>query len=216
MRKRKIKNEFKYGYVLEKESQVFFAYLFDKLRLKNLFSDKKILALGCGVGAEPVALSKFTRLVVGVDIIDYNEWEFFKSDKIEFNKTSSSNLPFANNTFDAVYLKDLLHHIKEVNKTIEEIKRVTKPRGNIVILEANRYNPIFYLYVTLLKGHDHFTQNEFKNLISQNFKNYRFIYLEAYPPFRFPMSIYLLILKAGKVINKLTFLQQFFTYNAAI
>ena len=216
MRKRKFSNLYKYGLVLEKESQVFFMDLYKRVEIKNLFSNKKILDLGCGIGAEPIVLSKFAKLVVGVDIIEHKEWEIFKSRKIKFQKASSTKLPFKDNAFDGVYLKDLLHHIKGINKTFEEIKRVTKANGDIVIVEANRYNPIFYVYVTTLKGHDHFTQNEFKDLIKNNFPNSKFIYLEAYPPFRFPMKVYKFIQKIEKKINRIHFLRSIFCYNVAI
>lgn len=216
MRKRTFSEDYKYGPVLQNESQVFKKDLYKRIGIRSLFLNKKILDLGCGFGTDSIILAKFARLVIGVDILNYKEWKFFKSKKIRFLEADSAKLPFNDNTFDGVYLKDLLHHIKAVDKTLEEIKRVTKPGGSIVILEGNRYNPIFFIYATTIKGHDHFTQKELKKLIYKRFTNVRFIFMEAYPPFRFPMPIYKIILNIEKKVNKLYFLKSFFSYNIVV
>ncbi len=216
MRKRKFSSLYKYGYVLEEESQVFKKDLFKRVGLKKIFLNKKILDLGCGFGTGSVILSEFAKQVIGVDIAEHKEWELFKSKKIKFQKADSSRLPFKDDTFNGVYLKDLLHHVRDVDKTLEEIKRVTKAGGYIVIFEANRYNPIFYLYATKLNGHDHFTQKEFTNLVNKSFLSSKFIYLEAYPPFRFPMKVYKVIQIIEKEINRIKFLSPFFCYNVAV
>lgn len=217
MRKRNLSNKYEYGPVLQKESQVFKADIYKRIGLRRLFLRKKILDLGCGYGTDSIILAKFARRVVGVDIIKYKEWTLFSDKKIKFIKADSAKLPFSDNTFDGVYLKDLLHHVRGgVGPVLDEIKRVTKPSGEIVILEANRYNPVLFIYATKLRGHDHFTQNEFKRLIASNFLNFRYVFLEAYPPFRFPMKIFKLILKIESKINNLHFLSPFFTYNIAV
>lgn len=216
MRKRNIENTYNYGLVLHKESQVFKSDIYERIGLDKIFTNKKILDLGCGHGTDSIVLENFARSVVGVDIQRYKEWKVLKSRKIEYIKADASKLPFKDNTFDGVYLKDLLHHANDVNAILSEIKRVTKNGGNVIILEANRYNPLLYFYTTLLKGHDHFTQKEFRNLVKNKFLKSRFISLEAYPPFRFPMGAYKVILWIEKKINKLAFLNPLFAYNIAL
>jgi ubiquinone/menaquinone biosynthesis C-methylase UbiE len=216
LRKRKLSKDYKYGYVLEEPSQAFLKDLLDRAKTTKLFENKKVLDVGCGFGTGSLIISQKAKEVIGLDITEYEEWKLFKSKKLKFIKGSSSKLPFKDNIFDGVHLKDLLHHIKDVDKTLEEIKRVTKPNGIIIIYEANRYNPLFYLYITKLCGHDHFTQAEFKKLLNDKFPDNRFIHSEAYPPFRLPMPLFKHILSIEKKINKLSFLRPIFTYNIAV
>lgn len=216
MRKRKTDKDYKYGFVLEEESQVFFNDLYERISLKKYFQNKKILDLACGIGAEPFALSKIAKEVIGVDIESHKEWKEFQNNKVKFQRATSSRIPFKDNSFEGAYLKDLLHHINEVEKTLDEVKRVTQNNGTIVIVEANRYNPLLYLYVTKVRGHDHFTRGEFKKQILKTFPKSEFIYLESYPPFIVSLNIYKKILKIERLVNKLKFLNPIFAYNIAI
>lgn len=216
MRKRNVHKTYEYGLVLHKESQVFKEDVYKRIGLNKIFLHKKILDLGCGHGTDSIVLENFANRVIGVDIQSYKEWKILKTKKIKYIKANASRLPFKDNAFDGVYLKDLLHHVKNVDAILHEINRVTKKNGKIVILEANRYNPILYLYATLMMGHDHFTQKEFEKLVINIFPKSKFVYLEAYPPFRFPMKIYKLILWLEKKVNKLSFLNLFFAYNIAL
>lgn len=216
MRKRTFSQEYKYGQVLDNASQLFKKNLYQRIGLKKLFFGKKVLDLGCGFGTDSIILAKFSKKVVGFDIDKYEEWKLFKNKKIEFVKGDSSKMPFKDNTFDGVYLKDLLHHVKNVGKTIDEIKRVTKAGGYITILEGNRYNPLFFILITKIRGHDHFTQKEFKKIMNSKFDNCKILNLEAYPPFFLKASMYKHVLKIERAVERLTFLRPFFTYNIAV
>lgn len=216
MRKRKLSKEYKYEYIFEKESRLFIKDYNERIGVKKIFSNKKVLDLGCGFGTGSVVIGEFARSVVGADIVKYREWDFLKNKNVSFKKTGPGKLPFKDNSFDGVFIKDVLHHLKDMDKTLKEVSRVTKVGGDIIILEGNRYNPIFYIYVTSIRGHDHLTKGEFRYLIKKHFPKSKFISLEAYPPFRFPMIIYKNVVKVEKVISGIGFLKPFLSYNAAI
>jgi len=44
-----------------------------------------------------------------------------------------TNLPFENNYFDVIFVLDILEHVKEIDKAIEEIKRVLKTNGHVIL-----------------------------------------------------------------------------------
>ena len=44
-----------------------------------------------------------------------------------------TNLPFGNNFFEIVFVLDVLEHVKDLDKAIEEIKRVLKNNGFVVL-----------------------------------------------------------------------------------
>lgn len=54
-----------------------------------------------------------------------------------FIKGVGENLPFIDNTFDIVTCIDVLEHVKNPSRTIEEIIRVTKPKGFCFIFSPN-------------------------------------------------------------------------------
>ena len=110
-----------------------------------------------------------------------------KNKNLKFKLGSIYKIPFENETFDYVYLHDVLHYIDEVNqsrqKHIEgllELKRVTKKDGTVIIIEGNRYNPLFYPHMVKMLGHNHFKQAYFLDLIRQVFVGARFKHFESH------------------------------------
>ena len=52
--------------------------------------------------------------------------------------------------------------------------------ASALIVEANRYNPIFYPHMTLALGHEHFTRSRFRALVTAVFPTARFGAFEAH------------------------------------
>jgi SAM-dependent methyltransferase len=53
-------------------------------------------------------------------------------------------LPFADDTFDAVYAYCIYHHIPDDDhvRHLAELRRVVKPGGEVMVFEHNPYNPV--------------------------------------------------------------------------
>jgi SAM-dependent methyltransferase len=160
-------------------------------------------------------LLKYAKNVVGTDILTHKSWKKLTSHSLTFKKGDSEKLPFGSKLFEGVFLKDLLHHVDDPRKALKEIKRVSKNGASIIIIEGNRYNPLFFLYATKINGHEHFTQKQFKELISEFFPKVKFKTIECYPPFFLGREAFKLVLWIEKRYEKLGFLKKFYSYNIA-
>jgi ubiquinone/menaquinone biosynthesis C-methylase UbiE/uncharacterized membrane protein len=58
-----------------------------------------------------------------------------RSRKLETVEASALELPFKNGEFDVVLCTDALHHIKQIERALDEMCRVVKPGGTLVIHE---------------------------------------------------------------------------------
>ncbi|MBU8911614.1 MAG: class I SAM-dependent methyltransferase [Desulfobacterales bacterium] len=114
--------------------------LFKKITLS---SDAKVLDAGCGIGGSTRLLAKqFNCRVIGVDLADkFIEAASFltRCTKLEnlvsFQQGSVLDLPFENNTFDAVLCQHILMNIKDKPAAAREFFRVLKPDGKLILHE---------------------------------------------------------------------------------
>ena len=149
--------------------------------INNRSKTIKILDLGCGSG-------EMSRFFEDLDYkgIDLNSKyiEFAKNIyKNDFEVMNAQNLKFENNTFDYVVVIGVLHHIDDENCNIilNEIKRVIKDTGKIIIIEdVNTQSKIDLLGNIIRKldvGNHIRTEKEWFKLLSKKLnikKQYRF------------------------------------------
>lgn len=111
----------------------YYHYLYALEALKKL-KGKKILDVGCGRGELTRELFKkaVNCKLIACDIDPHALQEFKNniSDKtIALVKCDAHKLPFKNQSFDAVFMFDILEHIKRPRYALSEIQRVLKPGG---------------------------------------------------------------------------------------
>jgi ubiquinone/menaquinone biosynthesis C-methylase UbiE len=140
--------------------------------------DEKVLDAGCGDGGVARLLRERVREVVGVDVEASSAWR--EEPDLSFSVANAEQLPFKDALFDIVHSKDSLHHMQAPTRALAEYRRVLKPGGTALIVEANRYSPIFYLHMTLALGHQHFSRRQFRNLVLGAFPEARFGSFEAH------------------------------------
>ena len=102
-----------------------------------------LLEVGSGEGANLFNLN--LKNLSGIDFSS-ERVEFAKSKNPEcsFTVREAQHLPFDNESFNTVFCRDLLHHLSNDDKikAIEEMWRVLKKSGRLVIVEANKKNPL--------------------------------------------------------------------------
>lgn len=186
----------------------------ESLDLKN----KNILDIGCGNGIEAKTLALSATSVTGVDIKFYKEWNEYWEENLRFQVADACHLPFSDSSFDIAYEKDVLHHLRTPSKALKEMGRVTKSGGHIILVEANRYNPISYFHMVLMCGHQHLSQRKFLNLLQSHLSscapNFFSTECHAYPSNN---AFLLCVLKGCEdLIDKVPIFLKFRSYNIFI
>jgi ubiquinone/menaquinone biosynthesis C-methylase UbiE len=153
----------------------------DKLEYR-FRGDESLLDCGCGNGGVARILHRRVREVTAIDVEPSGDWQ--DDAGLAFLVADAERLPFEPATFDLVHSKDSLHHMTSPQHALAEYRRVLKPGGAALIVEANRFNPIFYPHMTLALGHEHFTRGRFHALVQTVFPGARFGAFEAHyaPP----------------------------------
>jgi SAM-dependent methyltransferase len=149
----------------------------DKLRYP-FRGDERLLDVGCGDGRVARLLRERVAEVVAVDVVESRTWS--DGPGLTFRVADGERLPFGDASFDLVHSKDSLHHMKRPDRAIRQYRRVLAPDGAALIVEANRFNPAFFLHMTLALGHEHFTRRRFRELVRSGFAVARFGAFEAH------------------------------------
>ncbi len=106
---------------------------------------KQILDIATGTGDLALMMAKLNpEKVIGLDIsagmLEVGKQKINKanlSDKIEMIVGDSEDMPFKDNTFDAITVSFGVRNFAHLDKGITEIARVLKPTGVLVILETS-------------------------------------------------------------------------------
>lgn len=115
----------------------------------NMDAVNNVLEIGIGKGDFMERLiecfDKNTSFI-GIDVVDeYVETaqERFNDYNLQSIKMSADELDFGEGVFDLVCISNTLHHLEDPNKVIEEMKRVVKADGYILIHEmiCDEQNP---------------------------------------------------------------------------
>lgn len=101
---------------------------------------KRVLDIGCGVGAFVRRLREFSPHVYGVDIDAERVAEGVR-DVPGLALAVGEFLPFADETFDVVLLHEVLEHVTDDRATLTEARRVLAPGGKVVVFCPNRLYP---------------------------------------------------------------------------
>lgn len=114
-----------YSNIVEGYDELYKEEQFEKLKLLSQFFKPKglILDIGAGTGIVEKYFKDFE-----VYSMDPSE-EMLKYCKRNKYVGYAESMPFEDNKFDTIISLTALHHVKDIDKAIKEIKRVAKPKA---------------------------------------------------------------------------------------
>jgi ubiquinone/menaquinone biosynthesis C-methylase UbiE len=121
--------------------------------IKTHSPGKVVLDYACGNGENAIrAASHGASLAIGIDIspvsVDNARQDAAKagvSDKTFFVQADCENTKLPDNSVDTLICSGMLHHL-DLSYAFPEMRRILKPGGKILAVEALDYNPAIKLY----------------------------------------------------------------------
>jgi ubiquinone/menaquinone biosynthesis C-methylase UbiE len=103
---------------------------------------RRILEIGCGNGWNMSRFAQIGRTAIGLDTAP---------ERVELALAHGPalladglRLPFADNSFDMIYIQHVLHHIGDVDRALTEVRRCLRPGGYLFLVETVEDNPIIH------------------------------------------------------------------------
>jgi SAM-dependent methyltransferase len=135
--------------------------------------DKEVLDIASGEGYGTYLLSKVARNITGVDIdgaaVAYAKKKYTAAN-LAYIAGSAEKIPVADHSMDVVVSFETLEHLDKQEEMMQEIKRVMRPDGVLIISTPEKKN---YSDETGHKNQFHkkeLYQHEFESLLKKYFK----------------------------------------------
>jgi len=125
------------------------------IRLTKIRPHGSVLDLGTGTGdLAREALTQYPQARVIASDFTLEMMRVGKqSGDLNFSTADALNLPFKDNTFDAVVSGFLMRNVTDIQKALQEQFRTLKPGGRIVVLDTTK--PKKNLFSPFIKFHMH-------------------------------------------------------------
>jgi len=125
-----------------------------------------VLDLGCGTGTlaiwlkQRVSGARVTGLDADPDVLSRARRKAFAaSTPLKFVEASSTELPFPDQSFDAVLSTLFFHHLRDADKrkTLTEVARVLRPRGELHVADYGKpQGPVMAAAFLVVRAFDGF------------------------------------------------------------
>ncbi len=102
----------------------------------------RILDLGCANGWNMSRFGQYGRASIGLDMVP--ERVKLAGTYGPVTVASGLDIPLAAETCDVVYIQHVLHHIGDVERALNEARRVLRPGGVLFLIETIEDNPIIH------------------------------------------------------------------------
>jgi ubiquinone/menaquinone biosynthesis C-methylase UbiE/DNA-binding transcriptional ArsR family regulator len=95
--------------------------------------------LGCGTGQVSAAIAPFVAKVIAVDgsapMLQAAKKRLREIANVDVRRGELESLPIEDATLDAAVMMLVLHHLPEPQRAVEEVARVVKPRGRVLVVD---------------------------------------------------------------------------------
>lgn len=121
------------------------------LETVNARTSESILEIGCGGGLYAREVAQMVGPNGKVCAVDISEDQIAAArercadlDWVDFKTANALELPYGDNSFDAVYCVQVLEYVPEITDALREIHRVLRTGGKIVNLATNWDSLVWY------------------------------------------------------------------------
>lgn len=133
---------------------------FSNYDLIQELSGKRVLDFGCGYGGRTVWMAQYAEHVEGIEVrsqlVDTAKGfaEDRQANNVGFRLSDQQQIPYPDNHFDVAVSFDVLEHVADPRATLDELVRVVKPGGTMVLV----FTPYFGIfshhlnYISLFPG----------------------------------------------------------------
>lgn len=155
------------------------------ISMSEVSINDKVLDIACGTGIVTCMFAKYAKNVVGLDITKEMIAQAIKTQNensltnMKFDLGTVENLPYENDSFDIVFTRYSFHHFLDTKKVFEEMLRVCKPNGKIIVVDVALEKEYAHAYNSMEKLRDPshtqaLTFDEFNNLFqNKNLSNHK-------------------------------------------
>lgn len=106
--------------------------------LRSLLAPETVwIDAGCGSNALAASLGGNCRLAVGIDLLPAANAPFVQADL--------RHLPLASSCVDLASLRMVVEHLERIPQDLQEIERILKPGGRLLVLTTNAHSPLVLL-----------------------------------------------------------------------
>lgn len=130
---------------------------FGRFMRPEIVKDKDVLEVGCGMGTHASMLIRSGARLTAIDLTERaiamtrRRLELFGLQGT-VRQADAEHLPFADNSFDTVWSWGVIHHSSSFDNCLNEIKRVLRPGGNLMLMVYYKPSLAYYLHCGVIRG----------------------------------------------------------------
>jgi SAM-dependent methyltransferase len=137
-----------------------------------------VLDDGCGLGLYLQRLAAHSKSACGVEF-DPERARQAGERGLQVARASAEHLPFLRNRFDLILSHEVLEHVTDDRRALEEIARVLRPEGRAIIFVPSRGYP-FETHGIYWRGRYHFGNIPFVNYLPRSLRDRLAPHVRAY------------------------------------